>query len=421
MREALRKVWQSGRCEHAGLAYEVWAPVAAGSGKVADQERDGWLDGVVAIEPAADYGRWFELWQARLRSGQHPRHQLVEFELELSSRMLIGHGNAAPTEVGLTLHQLWGVPMIPGSALKGLLAHYVDATYGPEPLPGGRALHPADPERAGEQRQRARYQGPTWRGHRILHGPGEVYRALFGSPPADSDAEIAERLGLEPPQRSRVVGAIRGRIVFYDALYVPGSARDPQKQERPLVPDVLTVHQRRYYGQGEARARQQAVWPCDYDSPNPVAFLTVRPGARFWVVLGGPPGWVQLASRLLEEAITHWGVGAKTSQGYARAKAISRPAAAVRAESGEASGTESRAMDPVLAEFHKWLENESTALPHREALQTVAEQWLKRLQGLVPAALREAVAALRRRFPPKLKKVRKELDDLLRRLGGTST
>jgi CRISPR-associated protein Cmr6 len=52
-------------------------------------------------------------------------------EVELLSRLLVGHGTQSPTEVGLTTHRTWGVPVVPGTALKGLLSHYVDAVYGP--------------------------------------------------------------------------------------------------------------------------------------------------------------------------------------------------------------------------------------------------------------------------------------------------
>lgn len=39
---------------------------------------------------------------------------------KLRSRLLIGQGRAAATETSLTFHPMWGVPVIPGSALKGL-------------------------------------------------------------------------------------------------------------------------------------------------------------------------------------------------------------------------------------------------------------------------------------------------------------
>jgi hypothetical protein len=75
---------------------------------------------------------------------------------------------------------------------------------------------------------------------------------------------------------------------------------------------VLTVHQTSYYDPS------RNTFPNDYDSPKPVAFLTVRPGARLLFALSGPADWTELAERLLRDALDHWGVGGKTSAGYGR-------------------------------------------------------------------------------------------------------
>jgi len=237
-----------------------------------------------------DYRWTFERWKQSFSSlGDRL------FELVLATRLLVGHGNSSATDVGLTVHHTWGVPIIPGSALKGLLAHYVDALYGPD-----------DPETApwdqspDEQRKRVRYQGVTWRGRRIERGPGDIYRALFGAPEAEADAMMREH-GLE-------AGAASGLVTFHDALYVPGSAPG----DKPHASDVLTVHQKKYYDSSGKS------WPNDYDSPNPVGFLTVRPGVQMLFALSGPPDWTELAERLLRDALEQWGLGGKTSAGYGR-------------------------------------------------------------------------------------------------------
>ncbi len=290
MRQVLEALLASaGPPDHIGLAYDSWAPVG-GEGKVPDEKRAGWLGAVADIPIAADYGRFFARWKA---SFQDPLDRI--FELTLASRLLVGHGNASATDVGLVVHHTWGVPVIPGSMLKGLLAHYVDAVYGPR--------DPAQPpwRQSEEERPRADYQGNIWRGRRIQRGPGVICRALFGAPDAEDDALMREH-GFED------VGASAGLVIFHDALYVPGSVPG----DKPFAADVLTVHQKVYYG----NAGQH--WPNDYESPNPVAFLTVRPGARIFLALSGPPDWTELAERLLRDALAKWGVGGKTSAGYGR-------------------------------------------------------------------------------------------------------
>lgn len=45
-------------------------------------------------------------------------------------RMIIGLGGENVLETGLTLNHTYGTPMIPGTALKGLAAHYCHKAWG---------------------------------------------------------------------------------------------------------------------------------------------------------------------------------------------------------------------------------------------------------------------------------------------------
>ncbi|GIW08687.1 MAG: hypothetical protein KatS3mg060_3492 [Dehalococcoidia bacterium] len=287
MRKELAEVVKSGGLpSHLALAYDAWAPVDPKDGKVPDAERQGWLEKVAAITVDADYRRFFERWKASFNA-EGDRMS----EVTLESRLLVGHGNSSATDVGLTVHHTWGVPVIPGSALKGLLAHYVDAVYGPSP------------DDSASDAARQRFRGVIWQGRRIRRGPGDVYRALFGAPETDNDD--ADNM----PELAS--GAAAGLVTFHDALYVPDSGP-------PFAVDVLTVHQKSYYDAHNAPNRRDGPWPNDYDSPNPVSFLTVRPGIRLLIALSGPPDWTALAESLLLDALRTWGVGAKTSAGYGR-------------------------------------------------------------------------------------------------------
>lgn len=262
--------------DHAGLAYEVWAPFGP-DGKIPDADRAPWLKAVADCAPPADYQTAFERWKASFTA---PGDVLVE--VGAVSRLLVGHGLPSATDVGLTLHRTWGVPLIPGSALKGLLAHWVEAVLGPDP--------------GGEEPDRLAFAGVEWEGRRIAKGPGAVYRALFGAP--DAEEELP----------GRPASAQRGLVTFHDALWVPNTPGSGS----PLAVDVLTVHQKRYYD-----SSGQTV-PVDWDDPNPVAFLSIRPETRFVFALSGPADWTALARGLLLEALAEWGVGGKTSSGYGR-------------------------------------------------------------------------------------------------------
>jgi CRISPR-associated protein Cmr6 len=162
--------------------------------------------------------------------------------------LAIGLGNASPYEVGLTLHHTYGVPYLPGSALKGLT------------------------------RRAAIHQGLDQK----------TCITLFGTTVDD----LKDR-SIEPQA---------GYITFWDGWLEAGC-------QKPLQLDTITVHHPKYYQDG-------GEWPTDFDDPNPVPFLSVRPGVTFHVALSGPGNWAALAAQLLEYGLTHLGLGGKTNAGY---------------------------------------------------------------------------------------------------------
>lgn len=51
-------------------------------------------------------------------------------DFETCGRIILGLGGENVLETGLTLHHTYGTPFIPGTALKGLAAHYCDQVWG---------------------------------------------------------------------------------------------------------------------------------------------------------------------------------------------------------------------------------------------------------------------------------------------------
>jgi CRISPR-associated protein Cmr6 len=205
----------------------------------------------------------------------------IDFELGTPphGRLVIGLGSQSPLETGLTLHRTYGVPVIPGSAVKGLAAHYCD-----------RVLGEADPAlKRGHRTVTHDDQGRQ----SVAHG---MHRAVFG------DTDDA------------------GLVTFHDAWITPGSFPGGT-----VVADVMTPHHADYYGQrkhAHGQRQGQVVPPTDFDDPTPVAFLSVRGTFHFLLTCTDASddgrrllGWV---ADVVRAAIQDWGIGGKTSSGYGR-------------------------------------------------------------------------------------------------------
>lgn len=190
------------------------------------------------------YQKAFERWRESLKDA-------VWLEATTKTPLAIGLGNASPIENGLAIHHTYGVPYLPGSALKGLL------------------------RRAAER---------------------------FGL----SEKEKAVLLGEGPDPKGKTPGNA-AYLVYWDGWLDPNSAQ-------PFQLDVITVHHPEYYG------KKGAVWPTDFDDPNPVAFLSVRPGVKFYLPITCPAqdaqGWPYKAAEVLAWALEHLGLGGRTNAGY---------------------------------------------------------------------------------------------------------
>lgn len=104
MRTALSGFQVAG-ASHAG---QLLGPLFDGSEKEA---RGEFLGQVASIKLGDAYKAAFATWNAATNP---------TIAATTSGPLAIGLGNASPYEVGLTLHHTYGVPYLPGSALKGL-------------------------------------------------------------------------------------------------------------------------------------------------------------------------------------------------------------------------------------------------------------------------------------------------------------
>lgn len=190
------------------------------------------------------------------------------FRARTLGKLIVGLGADSVLETSITLHHTYGVPYIPGSALKGLASSFGHRLY--------------------LQSQSAAWyrefdNGTTRR--------GEAQQLLFG----DEERE--------------------GAVIFYDAMPLP--------QEWGLYPDVITPHHPGYYQMGENPST-----PADCDEPRPVPFLAAGGAFCFFIGLTATSktslkkeeqaALLELATKLLQAALREEGVGAKSSSGYGR-------------------------------------------------------------------------------------------------------
>lgn len=159
------------------------------------------------------YPAAFERWKAGFSE-----ETATVVSARATGRIAIGLGNASPIEVGLTLDHTWGVPILPGSALKGLAAA------------AARHLH----------------DSPEW-----IPG-GKSYDTLFGT------TEVA------------------GAVDFMDAWW------DPRGAALPIHLDVMTVHHAQYYMTGSVPpADTDAPNPVSFATVNG-KYLFVVVGPKAW-------------------------------------------------------------------------------------------------------------------------------------------
>jgi CRISPR type III-B/RAMP module RAMP protein Cmr6 len=196
---------------------------------------------------------YFKRWKKMLcEFGAKP------YEAQVKGRMAVGLGCESIMETSISLHRTYGVPYIPGSALKGLAANYARL-----------------------------YLDTDWNAN------GEYYKIVFGN---TDDS---------------------GYITFFDALYVPGSGHlNSDKKEQALYPDVITVHHQEYY-QGGTKIPKDS----DNPNPVPFLSATgTYLIALAAPDLEQADAWIAVTFQVLANALETLGIGAKTSSGYGRMK-----------------------------------------------------------------------------------------------------
>ncbi len=250
-----RNNYQAGlkQCQHAGLmlerGFDKWDT------ENYNAQKKEFYDKLVQIDSGNLYQSAYCRWQKHLK-----QNNCKSMEATLDGRLYLSLGEANPLESAVTLHHTYGVPFIPGSAVKGVLHHTLLERYATE-------------------------YSPTERKYIIEEKHQEIIDTLFGR-------EADKNKGSDDSGHA-------GYIIFNDAWWVPAN-------KNPLVKEIVTVHHPEYYSDGSPAT--------DFDSPNPNQLLAIQ--GEFLFSVQGESKWADFALKLLKQTLQHYGIGAKTASGY---------------------------------------------------------------------------------------------------------
>jgi len=205
---------------------------------------------------------------------QKEGYHLENFPLSISWRLVIGLGASHPQKTSMTLHHIYGIPYIPGSAIKGVTRHWAVLKF-------------AD----NNKKDNEKFEDAIKRIAEALESGDdlniEVDKVTF--------KDLIEIFGTQEKQ---------GKVIFFDAYPVG---------EIKLKIDIMNPHYPKYYSEGQP--------PTDWQNPVPIKFLTVE-NTKFAFYLASKTKddpnkkLLNIAKELLLEAIKNYGIGARTLLGY---------------------------------------------------------------------------------------------------------
>src|SRR6266487_2757435 len=237
------------QCKNLSLILDKYPPETV----VAETKNKGpWLQTLVqgnhldiALTRAA-YSRWHAMISAM---------QVTRFDATLDWRMVIGLGGESVLETDITLHHLYGIPFIPGSALKGLTRAYVT---------GEIEGYKSDKEEK----------------------DNEEIKRIFGSQDH------------------------AGTVIFFDAMPTNGKAA--------FALDIMNPHYGDYYGGSKPPTNDQNPLPITYLTVTGTTFtfalLPRRAASKEQEAQHIKD--VEQVKDWLQEALRQYGIGGKTSAGY---------------------------------------------------------------------------------------------------------
>ena len=236
-------------------------------------------------------------------------HYVSEHSFKADWRMVVGLGAENVHETSMTLHHIYGIPYIPGSALKGIArdADVADLcsevqNEKPDVMDALISMPASDEKDEDKRRKEIKKNGKFKRLNKDYVEPENttIDKIIQGWP----DFETARKIFGGQKQA--------GKVIFFDAF--------PEK-DISIKPDIMNPHYPKYYSGDEV--------PADWQNPTPIKFLTVENTSFHFALalnkketdknrnkIDSDPALLDAAEKWLKKALQEQGVGAKTAVGY---------------------------------------------------------------------------------------------------------
>ena len=185
-------------------------------------------------------------------------------------RLVIGLGAAHPQETSMTLHHIYGIPYIPGCAVKGITKHWTVLKLAEEKA----------------KKDKENFEESLKSVSDALDNGAYIERNV-------DSVDFKDLIEIFGTQKQA------GKVIFMDAYPVDNIN---------LKIDIMNVHYPEYYSGDKP--------PADWQNPNPIKFLTVEKTKFQFCLLSRENNLLDIAERLLKEALKEHGIGAKTALGY---------------------------------------------------------------------------------------------------------
>lgn len=216
-------------------------------------------------------------------------------------RMIVGFGNESVYELSMTLHHIYGIPYIPGSAIKGVTRHWGLL----------KLFESSEIDRFEEIGCLESFiESGKIEDHKISYSLND-FRNRFGYKVGpDNVITPSEKLYSFLKSKVKEIEDFRevfgtqekaGKIFFFDAY---------PTDEIHLKIDVMTPHYPKYY------SGAQFTYPTDDQNPTPINFLTVENTKFCFHIAGYDNNLLNKTEDCLKDALQNHGIGAKTSVGY---------------------------------------------------------------------------------------------------------